>query len=434
MKCFFIGIKGSGMSALAIVLKQMGNDVLGSDISTSFFTEKNLIKEEINIYEFGEHNLDGVDVVVLGNAFDKSNLDYKKAKDKEIKIIKYYDALNELVVNLNSIAICGTNGKTTTTGLMVSSLKDVKPSFLIGDGTGFGNGNSNDFIFEACEYKSTFLNYDPNLILINNIEFDHPDYFKDLEHVIEVFEMFANKAKTIIINGDDENCRKIKHNNKFSFGTNSNCDLYCYNVKFNNKGIEFNLNFKNDELGQFTLPFYGKHMLYNSLGVILINLILNRDINQILENLCTFKGVDRRFNEYKLKEDVFLIDDYAHHATAIDLTLEAIRQKYPNYEVVTIFQPHTYSRVNSFKKEFAQSLISSDQIILVDIFASAREEKTDISIDAIKEEICLLGFEDKLVDFSKFDGREEKYIFCLLGAGDIDLLYKEKIIEFYKKK
>ncbi len=241
MKYFFIGIKGSGMSALAIILKQMGNEVLGSDVSASFFTEKNLIKENIDIYDFGKYHMEDIDVVVLGNAFDDSNIDFINAKEKNIKVLKYYEALNRLVKDLNSVAICGTNGKTTTTGLMVSSLSDLKPSYLIGDGTGFGNKKSNNFVFEACEYKSTFLNYNPNMIIINNIEFDHPDYFKDLNHVIEVFNDFSKKAEFVIINGDDENCRKIEHNNIFSFGTTRDCDLYCFDIEYNSDGIKFRL-------------------------------------------------------------------------------------------------------------------------------------------------------------------------------------------------
>ncbi len=434
MKYFFIGIKGSGMSALAITLKQMGNNVLGSDVNTSFFTEKNLVKEKIDLFDFGEFDFKGVDVVVLGNAFDETNLDYINAKSKGLKIIKYSEALNSLVKELNSIAICGTNGKTTTTGLMVSSFLDSSPSFLIGDGTGFGNKESKDFIFEACEYKSTFLNYDPNLILINNIEFDHPDYFKDLAHVIEVFNDFANKSNVVILNGDDENCRKINHPKKYFFGTTSDCDLYCFDINYNSEGIKFKLDFKGEFLGEFKLPFYGQHMLYNSLGVILVNLIYNRDIKDIIKNLSTFKGVDRRFNEYKLNDDVILIDDYAHHATAIDLTLQAVRQKYSNYKIVTIFQPHTYSRVKSFFKEFAESLVKSDEIILLDIFASAREKENGISINLIKDEINNLGFEKKLKTFEDFNGKENKVVFCLLGAGNIDLLYKDKIKEFYKNK
>ncbi len=434
MKYFFIGIKGSGMSALAIVLKQMGNTVLGSDVSTPFFTEKNLLKEGIEIFDFGTYNMKDIDVVVLGNAFDESSKDFIKAQKENKKIIRYSVALNNLVEELNSIAICGTNGKTTTTGLMVSSLSDVHPSFLIGDGTGFGNKENEHFVFEACEYKSTFLNYNPDLILVNNIEFDHPDYFRDLNHVVEVFSEFTKKAKTIVLNGDDKNCRKIEHDNKFLFGTSSDCDLYCFDINYNSKGISFKLNFKENDLGEFKLPFFGQHMLYNSLGVILVNLIYGREIKSIIKNLSTFKGVDRRFNEYKLKDDVFLIDDYAHHATAIDLTLEAIRQKYPKYKVVTIFQPHTYSRVKSFKKEFAESLMKSDEIVLVDIFASAREKEGDVSIDLIKDEILLKNGEKKLKTFTDFTGKEKKVVFCLLGAGDIDILYKEKIKEFYKNK
>lgn len=434
MNYFFIGIKGSGMSALAIIMKQLGNNVIGSDIDEEFFTEKNLKKEEIKTYNFGEFDFSNIDVVVLGNAFNEEHIDYVKAKEKGIKIIKYYELLNEVIKKNDSIAISGTNGKTTTTGLLVSSFSDVNPSFLIGDGTGYGNKDSDLFLFEACEYKNTFLNYDPEMILINNIEFDHPDFFKDLDDVIDSFNEFSSKSKIVVINGDDTNCLKIVHDNIFSFGLDKNNDLYAKDVVYDSHGINFELVYNKENLGKFNLPFYGEHMLYNSLAVILCNLIKKRDIDLIIKNISTFKGVDRRFNEKEIVKEVFLIDDYAHHATAIDLTIKAVRQKFPNYKLVSIFQPHTYSRVVNFKEEFAKSLINSDEIILLDVFASAREKDNGVSSKLIEDEIYKLNKEDKLVEFSKYTGKEEKIVFCLLGAGNIDILYKNKIESLFKER
>ncbi len=430
MKIFLIGIKGSGMSALATIYKQKGFEVEGSDVPTSFFTEKNLKKENINIYDFGAKDFEkDIDFVVIGNSFNKEHIDYVNAKNKGLKIIPYYEALNDIVKNTLSIAVSGTNGKTTTTGLLTQTFKHHDPSFLIGDGTGYGNTNSEYFIFEACEYKDTFLNYTPKIALINNVDFDHPDFYENIDHVIKSFQNFASNAQSIVINGDDKNCQKIKHNNKTTFGTNEYNDLIAYNVKYLSEGIKFNLKYKKEDLGSFTLPFYGEHMLYNSLASICVGLVCNEQINVLINNLKQFKGVNRRFNEEIIneKKNAFLIDDYAHHASAIDLTIEAIRQKHPDKKLTVIFQPHTASRTTTFKDEFALSLSNADQIVMAEVFFSAREKNNDVSSKIITDEIKSKYDGSKLINIDQIDTELPNQVICLLGAGDIDLLYKEKI-------
>lgn len=432
MKFFFIGIKGSGMSSLALILKRLGHEVSGSDIEDFVFTQVKLEEQGIKIYGFGKEKFKDhdYDEIIIGNAFKDNHDEVINVGELTAVKVKYPQKVNQLVLENESIAIAGTNGKTTTTGMLVKSLEDQKPSFLIGDGVGSGNKNSDLFIFEACEYRETFLAYSPKYLLINNIEMDHPDFFRDLEHVREVFNKFAAQSEVLIINGDDDNCTLIEHKNKVTFGTFEKNQVRAQNIKYLNQGIKFNLIYNNEQLGEISLPFYGEHMLYNSLAVIALNLEMGRSLELTINNLALFSGVQRRFAQTVISKEknIFLIDDYAHHPTAIELTLKAVRQKFANCKVVTIFQAHTFSRAETFAKEFAQTLDASDQIILAPIFASAREKQGDITIDVLRQEIN----PEKLINFEDCNFIEDNVVYCLLGAGNVDVLYKDKIINKYK--
>lgn len=436
MNIFLIGIKGSGMSALALLLHQSGHKVSGSDINKFCFTQTKLVENKITIHEFEKINFlnEKFDEIIIGNAFSKDHPEVSNAILSKIPILKYGEKINEIAKTKKSIAISGTNGKTTTTGLMSQSFIDKEPNYLIGDGVGKGNSNSDIFIFEACEYKETFLEYHPDYLIINNIEMDHPDFFKNEEHVVEVFQKFANQSKILIANGDDLNVEKIVHQNKKTFGQNSHNDLIAQNVQYKTEGIELTLTFELKNIGTYTLPFFGQHMLYNALGVILVNLEHGRDIELIIQNLKKFTGVQRRFSEtvISIEKNITLIDDYAHHPTSIELTLKGVRQKYPNQQIITIFQPHTYSRMKKFSTEFAKSLLLSDKIILAEIFGSARETNQDVTINMLEEEVKKIN-ENKLLNYNDLNEKCDNTIFCLLGAGDIDVLYKEKLIQKYSR-
>ncbi len=430
MNYHFVGIKGSGMSALACILADLGENVSGSDISNPVFTESSLAKRNIYAKEFNINNLSDKDVIIIGNAFNDSNVEVKYAYDNNLNCMRYFEFIDQFSKKYTSIAIAGTNGKTTTTGLLTSMLSDSNIVSLIGDGTGFANENAEYFIFEACEYKETFLNYNPEISVINNIEMDHPDFFRDIAHVIEVFQKLANKSKVLIINGDDENCQKITHLNKLTFGLNESNDLYLTNLEVSSNYYTFDLIYNNTNLGNFTLNFVGMHMINNALASIAVGLYLGFDINVLIDNINQFKGAKRRFETDILNDDVVLIDDYAHHPTAIDLVIDAIKQKYPDYKLSILFQPHTYSRTVEFLDEFATSLSKCDNLFLADIFGSARESNTDITIDILIEACANKGIVSKKdIEFLKdVDG---KHVIAMLGAGDIDQLYKQKIKDMF---
>lgn len=430
MKYYFVGIKGSGMTSLASILKDLGNDVKGSDVSKSFFTDQILQSKDISFESFeSEIDLD-TDQIILGNVHNFDHPQVIDAQSKDIDVIRYYDKLNELMQTKQSIAISGTNGKTTTTSLLSQALTHKQPTYLVGDGHGFGNKDSNLFIFEACEYKETFLNYTPDILIINNIEMDHPDFFKNLEDVISLFQKFANKANKLFINMDDENSLQIKENNNniyyFSL-KNKEANLYLEVLDTNKDGVNFNLYYNQELLGNYSSPLYGEYMLYNAMSCILVGLTLNEDIDTLIKNISSFKGAKRRFEEYKLSDSTILIDDYAHHPTAIELTIKAIRQKYPDYKIYTIFQAHTYSRVIEFKDEFINTLNTSDFVYVIDIFGSVREQNSKVSSKVLIEGID----KNKVFDNLNFINKDEKKVIALLGAGDIDKIYIPQIKQLF---
>ncbi len=429
MNYFLTGIKGSGMTALACILKDMGNEVSGSDVTDIYFTDAKLDEKEITKLPFSSENItQDIDVLILGNAFADDHEEVVRAKELGIEVIRYFNFVAKLAREYNSIAIAGTNGKTTTTGLVTAMLKSEEIISLIGDGTGTATKDATHFVFEACEYKNTFHNYQPKVGLINNVEFDHPDFFKDIDHVIETYQGFADLCEQVIIFNDDENCRKITGENITTFGIENKSDVMMENVEKVQGGFNFDLIVKGERVGSYSLPFAGDHMILNALASITIALVNGMDLELAIENLATFTGVKRRFEIEVLdaEKNITMIDDYAHHPTAIELTIDAIRQKYPECSVTVFFQPHTYSRTVAFLDEFAESLAKADDVYLADIFGSVRETTGKISIDVLINAVEKYGKTvHRDVNFIKEIGANQ--VIAVLGAGNIDKLYKGKI-------
>lgn len=431
MHYYLIGIKGSGMCALASILKQQGNIVNGSDVEHVYFTDEKLHQNNIPVLPFDPSNLTkDIDEVIIGNAFSDDHPEVIAAKKLGIKCTRYYDFIQENLVNkYNSIAICGTNGKTTTTGLTKSLLREDDSVVLIGDGTGSSGKAPRYFIFEACEYKNTFLNYTPDICLITNVEMDHPDFFKNIEQMVESYQQFANQSDKIIINADDSNCQKIMHKNITTFGVNNDqADINLELINSDESGFDFNITYNGKKSAMFHLPFFGMHMVYNALAAISVGIVLGFDLGQIIKNITTFNGVSRRFNVTNINQDrdIFIIDDYAHHPTSIRLTLEAIRQKFPDYTLTCIFQAHTYSRVANFHKEFAESLSLADFVMVDEIFGSIREKNQIISKNMIIDDLNDLGV-DIIDDIEALQTIPDKHVIAILGAGDIDTYMIPKV-------
>ncbi|EPE62905.1 UDP-N-acetylmuramate--alanine ligase [Exiguobacterium sp. S17] len=421
----FVGIKGTGMSPLAQILNDMNNEVRGSDVDKAFFTEEALKRKGIEILPFDPENITEGQIVVQGNAFTDDHPEILRARELGLTIYKYYEFLGELADHYTSVAITGSHGKTSTTGLLAHVMRGIEPtSFLIGDGTGEGVEDSKNFVFEACEYKRHFLYYRPDYAIMTNVDFDHSDYFSGLDDVIDAFQEMAKQVKKgIIACGDDENLQQIQANVPIVYyGFDAHNDFRAENVNSTDNGTTFDVYLRDDFYGTFRTPGYGNHSVLNALAVIATCDYENLSKDLVKERLETFNGVKRRFSESTLDGQV-LIDDYAHHPREISATVEAARKKYAGREVVAIFQPHTYTRLKSFMDDFASSLAEADAIYLCDIFGSAREQEGTVTIEDLQSRIegaNVLKRPDVGVLRQHRDA-----ILLFMGAGDIQTYQRE---------
>ncbi|MGL4337799.1 MAG: UDP-N-acetylmuramate--L-alanine ligase [Turicibacter sp.] len=414
-----IGIKGSGMSALAHILYDMGHYVQGSDIEEKLFTQIGLEAKSINLSVFGSSKIDPDMIVIIGNAFKDNHVEVVQAKNSGAKCIRYHDFLGHLASLYTSIAISGTHGKTTTTGLLSHVLRlNHKTSYLIGDGTGKGVEDSKYFAFEACEYQRHFLAYHPDYAIITNIEHDHPDYFKDIDDVLDAFNTFVSQCKKMVVAcGDDQYVKKLSPSTQMmTYGFEKSNDVIATNVLKTSEGTSFDVLINGEHYHTFNTPFFGDHMVLNCLSVITICYLEKMDPIIVDKDLKLFGGVKRRFAENKHHSQM-IIDDYAHHPTEIAVTLKAVRQKYPDRDLVAVFQPHTFTRTKAFLDEFAQSLNLADHIYLTDIFGSARESGGEVSIQTLIDKCNSASLLKK--DEVSVLQKHEHAIVVFMGAGDI---------------
>ncbi|WP_243291057.1 UDP-N-acetylmuramate--L-alanine ligase [Bacillus sp. FJAT-47783] len=420
----FVGIKGTGMSPLAQILHDMNYKVQGSDIEKELFTQKALEERNIPIYPFSKENIHSGLTVIAGNAFSDTHEEIAEAHHLDLPIYRYHHFLGEFMSQFTSVAVTGAHGKTSTTGLLAHVMQGAEPtSYLIGDGTGKGVENSKYFVFEACEYRRHFLSYYPDYAIMTNIDFDHPDYFQDIDDVFDAFQQMALQVrKGIIACGDDEYLQQIQAKVPvLYYGFNDHNDFQARNIQKSTTGTKFDVFVRNTYYGTFRIPSYGNHNILNSLAVIALCQYENIDIAIIQDRLLTFEGVKRRFNEKQIDSQI-LIDDYAHHPTEIKATIEAARQKYPDREIVAVFQPHTFTRTQSFLNEFAESLKLADKVYLCDIFGSAREKAGSLTIHDLKDLIDgaqLMNEEDTSI-LEQYDNG----VLVFMGAGDIQKYQK----------
>lgn len=421
----FVGIKGSGMSALALIMHDKGFKVQGSDVDKYFFTQKGLEEAHIPIMTFDKNNIKKGQIIIAGNAFPDTHEEIVAAKELGLEVVRYHKFLGALINHYTSIAITGSHGKTSTTGLLAHVLSSIEEtSYLIGDGTGHGEPAADFFVLEACEYRRHFLAYKPDYAIITNIDFDHPDYFTSIEDVFDAFQSLSHQVKKAIVAcGDDEQLRQLKADVPiYHYGFEVNNDIQAKNLTRMVTGSAFDVYVKEELLGHFEIPTFGKHNILNALAVITICYEEEIDMQKVKENLMTFKGVKRRFTEKKV-EDMTIIDDYAHHPAEIKATIDSARQKYPDKEIIAVFQPHTFTRTVALLDDFAESLNLADSVYLCDIFGSARENKGEIKIDDLAAKIeggAPILSEDDMSPL--LDHHDAVVIF--MGAGDVQKFEK----------
>lgn len=446
MKVHFIGIGGISMSGLAFICLNLGYQVSGSDSSSSYMTDK-LTDSGAKIYiGHSALNIDpSYDLVVYTAAISPDNEELLAARNNNIDTIDRAHFLGDLMKKYNnSIAISGTHGKTSTTS-MISTIynhTDINPTILVGGNLSIINGNvqvgsSDYFITEACEYVDSFLSFYPKYEIILNIEADHLDYFKDIDHIIDSFKRFATNLKpngTIIANGDDLNVRKAlsEFNNVVYFGENKNNDFIIENIGLNNDFTSFSIRNNNDDLGEFKIQTHGIHNVFNSSAAIICSHIDGISLNTIKDAIWNYNGVGRRFEFKGEKAGIRIYDDYAHHPSEIKATLSSIKPIEKN-NLFVVFQPHTFTRTKLLLDEFSASFEDCDCIIISDIYAS-REKDTGLihatslveKIKSRRDNVYYLGSFDEIIEF--LSGKLSKNdILVTMGAGNINQL-AEKLI------
>lgn len=372
----FIGIKGTGMGALALVMHGLGYSVQGSDKIDHFFTEDILVEKGIKILPFDENNIKEGMIIVQGNAFTDDNVEVKKAKELGLEIYSYQDMVGFFTKQFNTITVAGCHGKTTTSAMLSHVLDNtIGTNYLIGDGTGHSDKANKHFVVESCEWKRHFLSYTPTYAIITNIELDHIDYYKDINDMVSAYEEYANKAlKMVVACGDDPYTDKIHYEKPVVFyGLDEKNDIVAKNIKYHNDGTDFDVYIKGKLFGSFELPLFGEHMLLNSLAVITVCYYEGIDKKDIDKYLRTFKGAKRRFKETIL-DDIVVIDDYAHHPTEVSVTIKGAKQKYPEKKIVAILMIHTYSRARKFEQEFADALNLADKAYVTDVYMDRKED------------------------------------------------------------
>ncbi|WP_430616293.1 UDP-N-acetylmuramate-L-alanine ligase [Enterococcus sp. DIV1279b] len=416
----FVGIKGSGMSSLALILHEKGYQVQGSDVEEYFFTQRDLEKAAIKLLPFDKANIQPEMVIIQGNAFPDTHEEIVRAKELGLEVTRYHDFIGQFIQPYTSIAVTGSHGKTSTTGLLSHVLSGIRPtSFLIGDGTGHGEPDAEFFSFEACEYRRHFLAYSPDYAIMTNIDFDHPDYFHSIEDVFSAFQSMASQVKKgIFAFGDDEYLRKLEADVPiYYYGVNDNDDVQAKNIERTTQGSEFDVFIHGENIGHFVLPAFGQHNINNALSVIAVAYKEGLDMKEVAAEMISFPGVKRRFSE-KIVADMTIVDDYAHHPAEIKATIDGARQKYPEKEIIAVFQPHTFTRTIALMDEFAEALDLADHVYLCDIFGSARESRGDVKIEDLGKKIQKGGTVIKEENVSPLLDHQNAVV-IFMGAGDV---------------
>ena len=441
-KVHFIGIGGISMSGLAEILLKNGYKVSGSDMKNSSLLEKLKSKgAEIYIGQSAD-NIKNVDLVVYTAAISKDNPELQKCIELGVDMMDRAEFLGSIMLGHKyNVAVAGTHGKTTTTSMIAHIVleEDVDPTILVGGELDVINGNvlagnSDYFVTEACEYKASFLKFHPYVGIILNIDADHLDFYKDINHIKDTFNEFINiipEEGFIVCNNDDDNVKDILKNNHkcnvITYGIKSG-EYTARNISYNSLGCgSYDLYKGEEKLFAINLNVPGEHNVLNSLSAICTSLALNISKDSIINGLFNFRGTHRRFEFKGEKDGVKVIDDYAHHPTEIAATLNACKN-YPHNNLYVIFQPHTYTRTITLFDEFASTFDKVDNLILADIYA-ARENDTGVVSslmlgDAIRARgVNAINYHsfDEIVDYLKKQAKSGDLILTV-GAGDVNLI------------
>ncbi len=439
-----IGIGGIGMSGLARILLSGGCAVSGSDMQltpTVRYLQK--LGGAVHIGHDASNVSPETVVVVRSEAVEADNPEVVSAAARGLPVMRYAEALGDLMRDCRGVAVAGTHGKTTTTAMVAWILHCARfmPNFVIGGdvpalGGSSGVGNSDLFVAEACEYRRSFLNLAPEVAVINNIEEDHLDYYRGLSEIVEAFGEFAALTKpggVIVVNRDDEDAMKAARRapcRPVTVGLSEEADWYATGAESSYGFTSFEVFRHGKALGKFYLKMSGEHNVLNALAAAAVCNYLGVSDKLIVSSLAVFPGVCRRFEELGDCNGVAVVDDYAHHPTAVRATLKAAAEKYPGRRIWCVFQPHQHSRTRFLLDDFASSFADADVVVIPDIYfvRDSESERTLITSEDLVREITALGGNalyvpsfDEILGFLAENVRSGDLLLTM-GAGDVNEL------------
>lgn len=450
LNIYMIGIKGVGMTMLAQFLAKQGHRVMGSDISDSFMTDGVLQREKIVVLSpFNPKNIpDNIDLFIYSSAYSlANNSELRSVVSKQKGRLKSYaEALGEVFNNHKGIAVCGSHGKTTVSAWLGYVLLEgnKRVNVLVGAQVPQFKGNaiysqSQLFVAEVDEYQNKLQYFNPQGVVLNNIDFDHPDYFSSKRSYFNVFRDFVKKIpKTgfLIINASDRKsnlvakyCRAkiISYDIQDSLRSDRSVNYLAFDISRQGEYQTFQVN----NFAYFRIRLWGRHNIYNALAVIASARELGVSLVKIKKYLEKFRGTERRMQILGKYKGALIIDDYAHHPTEIKASLEGLRKHYPDQNIITVFHPHTFSRTKTLFNDFLASFIQTNELIILDIYSSAREEKGNISSSKLLEGIKKynkkkdykqeLHYIPELKQVAKYLKKKinKDDIVLLMGAGDV---------------
>ena len=442
----FVGIGGSGMSGIARIMASRGAEVSGSDLhDSSTLNGLRSLGATIHIGH-SRANIKSVDLVIKSSAIPASNPELEEAQSRGIPILERAAALAQLMIGTRSVAVAGTHGKTTTTSMLTVALQHsgLDPSFAIGatvsnSGTNAHQGSGNTFIVEADESDGSFTAYKPLGAIITNIELDHVDNFATLAQIDQIFDDFVATIRPdgfLVLCIDDPGALRLMERVKkkgssisiSTYGIDSDADLRLDRIHLQPKSAEARVSYKGRVLGQMELAITGRHNLLNACAALLAGLELGANANDLIKGLALFSGARRRFEIKGISKGITVIDDYGHHPTEIKATLESARIYAQSGRVLTVFQPHRYSRTQVFASEFAKALSASDYTYLLEIYPASEKEIPGVSSLLISKEMASSNhsYQPSMPEVVEAVAKMAKSgdLILTLGAGDVSSLGK----------
>jgi UDP-N-acetylmuramate--alanine ligase len=442
-KIHLIGIGGIGMSGIALILKKMGYEVQGSDISKKSKSLDFLKKNKIKIFSnHKSQNIKNSKIVVISTAINKSNSEFQAALKKKLLIIRRADMLAHIISLKKNIVISGSHGKTTITSLVSTILKDAnfKPTIVNGGiinslKTNARLGDGDWSVIEADESDGSFLKFNNTIAVVSNIDHEHMDYYKNFNNLTKQFGLFLDKTplfgKNVVCLDDPSIIKLIKKSSKqhfFTYCFNSKSDFVPTNLFYKNMKIYFDLKVnlkKKFTIKHIALNLMGQHNVLNATASIIVSITLGISTKRIKKTLENFSGVQRRLTKVYQNKDRIIFDDYAHHPTEIAAVLNACKKNFNKSKIISVFQPHRFSRVQSLYNKFTDCFTDSDLVVLCPIYA-AGEKNISFDLEKFGKKIfknskteVVIVKDEKNLDIFLQKNLSNKEVVIAMGAGSI---------------